>query len=203
MDFSKSKYSEDFIEREIKRVMVSLNIERMPSKAEIELVTQNTMLTNLICKTYGFYGWAKKLLLETKTSATQKGIKKEVECAEFLTDMGMSVALTSVKFPYDILVENVTKIDVKVSNGYTCSKGFWFSFNLEATMPKSDFYVFYCVSDVCNKTIVLPAHIMNGKGQFSVGITSVYDEYIDRWDLVKKHVEFMKSMGNVIERKKR
>jgi len=195
MKFNKSKYSEEFIEKEIKRIMASLDIKRMPSKSEVELVTHSFALTNIICKTYGFYGWAEKLLLEIKKSETQKGIKKEIECVNFLNNMGIEAVLTGVKFPYDILAEEVTKIDVKVSNGYTCSKGFWFSFNLEATMPKSDFYVFYCVSKQCNKTIVLPSHVMNGKGQFSVGITSIYDKYIDRWDLLKKHIKFMRSLG--------
>ena len=149
MNFSNSIYSEEHIENEIKKAMVSLGLSRMPSNSETKIATGSQSLSNLICRTGGYYYWAKKLNLETKNSETKTGVIQEIACCNFLNSIGLKSELTAANFPYDILCEQTTKIDVKISNGYL-GKIFFFAFNIETNMPRSDFYVFYCFNEKMN-----------------------------------------------------
>ena len=58
------KWDDNKVRQEILNVKNTLGIERMPSRQEIDLVTQNTALSNKIMKTKGMRGWAKELGLE-------------------------------------------------------------------------------------------------------------------------------------------
>lgn len=179
----------------IKEVMNALNIDRMPSNSEIEIATKSTSLQNLICKNGGFYYWANMLGLKTKNSDTKKGIEYEEKCIDYLNSIDLSAESTPVRFPYDILVNGITKIDVKVSNGYSCDKGYWYSFNLESNIPKCDIFVFYCTNNgEKEKTLIIPANILKDMRQLSIGKTSVYDVYVDRWDYIEKHVSIMSDL---------
>ena len=186
---------EKHIENEIIRVMKAMGIERMPSRSEIESVTKSSSLSNLIMKNGGFYFWADKLKIKAKRSKTTNGIKYENKCIDYIKSLGMEAEPTSIKFPYDILVNDVTKIDVKMSNGYSCSKGYWYSFNLESTIPKCDIFVFYCTNNgEKEKTLIIPANVLKGIHQFSIGKKSIYDVYVDRWDYIEKHVSIMSDL---------
>ncbi len=183
------KWTDEMVKKEIRKVMESLNIDRMPSRKEIELVTQNSSLTNKISKSGGFYHWAERLGLGIKSSETSLAIIKEKEIAEYITErLGWETELTPLKFPYDILVGGVVKIDVKFSNGYDYGNGRYFSFNLEYTMPKCDVLVLVCSKE---KTLVIPAHVFLGKNQVSIGNESKYDKYQDRWDIINMLHESM------------
>jgi hypothetical protein len=195
LDFSKSRYSEEWVTNEIKKVQQALNIKHMPSRREIEIVTNNTTLTNLVVRSGGFRHWADKLNLKIKGSETEFGYQYEKEAQKYLTDvMGHKAELTPVKFPYDIIVDDVTKIDVKVSNKYHSPDGTsWYTFNLETVFPKCDFFIAYCIDNhIVNNVYVIPAHIMLGKRQLSMGDDTMYKKYAKRWDLIEKHIEAMK-----------
>lgn len=189
--FIKKENEAEYITNEILKVMKSANLSRMPSRTEIKIYTQSDALSNRIMKTGGFYHWASKLGLEVKNSDTKTGIEYENKCLELLQSKGLKAELTPVKFPYDILVDKVVKIDVKVSNGYD-GDCFFFAINLESKLPKSDFHVVYCKNKRINKTLVIPSHLLYGIGQLSIGIESKYDIYKDRWDLVTKQLNFIR-----------
>ena len=173
-------WTEEKVGKEILKVMDSLGIKRMPSRSEIENVTGNSRLTNKISKNGGYYAWAEKLGLSVKQSDTYLGIKHEKMIAEKITEItGFYTELTSVKFPYDILVGGCVKIDVKFSNGYNNVNGFSYSFNLEHDMQRCDLYVFVCGDE---KILIIPSHVLLGKKQFSVGVNSAYDKYKDYWE---------------------
>lgn len=177
------EWTNEMIEDEIKKSMIILGIERMPSNKEVILSLGNHGLSNKISKTGGFYHWARKLNLEIKGSETKLGVQKEKEISEFINnELKWSSELTPVKFPYDILIERCIKVDVKYSGGYNYEHGFYYSFNLEYEIPKCDLLVLVCG---CEKTIIMPSHIMYGKKQVSIGSESKYDKYKDRWDLIK------------------
>ena len=182
---------EKYISCEIYKAMANGNLNRMPSSSETIKLTNSTSLSNMIMKNGGFYHWANKLGLEVKKSDTKTGIEYENKCLELLQSKGLKAELTPVKFPYDILVEKVVKIDVKVSNGYD-GDFFFFAVNLESKLPKSDFHVVYCKNERSNKILVIPSHLLYGIGQLSIGIESKYDIYKDRWDLVTKQLNFIR-----------
>lgn len=189
--FVKKEDLEAYITNEIYKVIESANLKRMPSRTEIKTFTKSDALSNRIMKTGGFYHWADKLGLNIKNSDTKTGIEYEKKCLALLQNKGLKDELTPVKFPYDILVDKVVKIDVKVSNGYN-GDFFFFAINLESKLPKSDFHVVYCKNERINKTLVIPSHLLYGIGQLSIGIESKYDIYKDRWDLVTKQLNFIR-----------
>ena len=193
-DFSKSKYSEDDVRREILKIKTALNIRHMPSRTEMLMVTGNTKLINVVMKTGGFRFWAEKMGLDIKGSATEMGYRFEEEAKARLQRLGHEAELTPVKFPYDILVDGVTKIDVKAGNKYISTDSSWYTFNLEAKYPKADFLIVYCIDKGDIKhTYIIPAHIMLGKSQLSMGENTMYKQYEDRWDLISRHTEAMKA----------
>lgn len=196
LDFSRSKYSEDWVVKEIEKIMATLNINHMPSRSEIEAVTKSTKLVNLIIRTGGFRAWAEKLNLKIKGSETEFGYMYEKLTQKHIADMGYSAELTPVKFPYDILVDGVTKLDVKAGREYHCPTGTsWYSFNLEAVYPKCDFLVVYCIGTIkVDRTYIIPAHVLRGCKQLSMGKDTKYRKYADRWDLIEKHIAAMKSV---------
>ena len=103
---------------------------------------------------------------------------------------------TGVRFPYDILVNGKTKIDVKASRLFKGRTGFFYTFNLESKYPKCDFYIAYCINerDIAEKVLIIPACVMAGKSQLSVGENSIYDKYNFRWDLIEKHERMMEGL---------
>jgi hypothetical protein len=195
-DLSRSRYSEEQIIAEIEKVRNTLHLDHMPSRSEINLVTKATWLTNIVMKTGGFRFWAEKLNLKIKDSETEFGYKYEKMAQEHIIGMGHEAKLTPVKFPYDILVDGVTKIDVKAGNRYYCPTGTsWYTFNLEAIYPKCDFLIVYCIDkSVIQSIFIIPAHVMLGHKQLSMGENTIYQEYADRWDLIERHCEAMKNI---------
>jgi len=188
-----SKWNDELIEKEIRNVMKSLNVERMPSKSECESVKSSTALSNKIAKTYGFYGWAEKLGLEAKSSGTQKGLKTEKNVLKLIKEnTGLNPDQTSVKSPYDILVNDKVKVEVKYSKGF---KNAYYTANLYNGLQKADVLVFICENEeLGNKNLIIPSHLIQGLKQLSIGKTSRYDKYIDRWDYINMFDDFMKSI---------
>ena len=179
---------ENHIINETRKVMEAMGIKRMPSRSDIEMITHSSSLTNLISKNGGFFYFADKMNLELKNSATKEVIKYENKCIDYLSGLGLNAEPTPVKFPYDILVNKTTKIDVKISNGYKFDKSFWYTFNLESDIPRCDIFVFYCVLEKnIYKTLIIPSNILAGIRQLSVGKTSMYDVYINKWDYIVEH----------------
>ena len=175
-------------QEEILKVKDFLDIDRMPSRREIENFYHNSKLSNHISKTGGFYHWAKILGLEVKKSETGLGFKMEEHAMNELIKLGHECEMTSTRFPYDLLVNGRVKVDVKAGNK-TKTHGFdFYSFNLEKKQQTCDLYIVYCLGENKNieKTYIIPAHIMTGKSQLSLGLdSSKYDRFINRWDIIK------------------
>ena len=188
MGYSHGKrWTYEDIKNEIYEVIDFLGIQRMPSRQEIEDYYSNSSLTNKISKTGGLYKWAKILGLEVKKSDTKLGIQYEQTIKEKLEKIGFTCELTSIRHPYDILVNGRVKIDVKVENiskvrGYDV-----YSFRLEKRMQTCDLYVAICLDEKkqMKKTYVIPSSIMSGKCQLCIGVwKSKYDVFLEGWDLI-------------------
>lgn len=155
-------------------------------------------IANAISRTGGYNYWAKALDLPMSDCETRIGIKYEQLCAIELAKRGLDVCKGTTKHPYDILTTAAVKIDVKGSHIYTAPDGSkFYSCNLEKSMPTADFFVLYCVgkNEEIEKIYILPDTVVSGKTQVSVGLkSSVYDKYINRWDLIEKLVDFKQKM---------
>ncbi len=188
-------WSEEDVINEIQNVVKALDLDRMPTNKECIEVTKSCALSNVISKRGGFYHWGDKLGLKPKNSETLVGLEYEHIFNEEIIDLGYNSKITPVQFPYDVLIESATKVDVKVSRGYYNKKtGFYFTFNLEYKLPKCDFYVFYCVNEKMNKRLVIPAHVLTGIKQLSIGLKSKYDCYIDKTNLIIDHIGYMQEL---------
>lgn len=197
--YTKPYWTDELIEEKILEVVEHHGYDRMPSKNEIEDYYGDSALTNKISKTGGFESWAKKLKLSQKPCESMLAIQYEKYTKKVLEEKGFNCELTSTKHPYDILVNDAVKIDVKVSNLVAIKGSKAYTFNLEKKQPTCDLYIAYCLGEDKEivKTYVIPAPILSGKCQLAVGVNkSIYDVYLDNWNLVKLYDESVTKIIN-------
>ena len=182
------QWTEQEVRDAVFEVVDSLEIDRMPSKSEIEEHYGDTSLTNKLSKGGGFYHYANVYGLSIKKSESMFGLRYEKIMRDMLIAKGHDAELTSTKFPYDILVNKRVKIDVKAGRIVKSAPSPYYTFNLEKLAQTCDIYVVVTLTekDEINKIYVIPASVMSGKTQLSIGIeTSKYDKYVDRWDYIE------------------
>jgi hypothetical protein len=181
------KWTDELIQSEIIKVKEALNLNRMPTRKEISKVMGNESLTGKISKTIGYYGWAKKLGLNIKNSETTFGKAYECYATEWLENLGYKVDKMSQNYPFDLLINDNIKIDIKTSNLYKGSKGSYYTFNLEKRYATCDIYICVCVeNNNIKKTLIIPSKDLR-LTQLSIGKKSIYDKYIDRYDYIQKY----------------
>ncbi len=190
-----TKWTDELIKQEILKVKEALNLSRMPSNNEIKQVAGNG-LGCAISKKGGFRFWANKLNLKTKQSETKLGQDYEEKILELLNSKGYDVERMSTKHPYDLLANQNIKIDVKVSNLYRGKKGEFHTFNLEKHNHNCDLFICVCVVDgKIVKTLVIPSKFLMGIKQLSLGNTSIYDSFKDRFDYIEKYDVFYNKLS--------
>lgn len=187
-----TKWDDEKIKNEINRVCKMLMIDRMPTRSEIRNCLGNDALTNKISKTYGYYGWAEILGLSLKPSETGLGKQYEYIAEKILESKGFNVEQMSQNHAYDLLVDGVVKIDVKVSHPSTINKSRCHTFASAKRFPTCDVYMLFCLDEKekCERLVILPsskAHVFT----ICIGGKSVYNEYIGRWDIIKKYSKLM------------
>ena len=175
--------------------MRALNIGRMPSNSECRTVTKNLALSNQISKKGGFGHWAKKLKLQMKDSDSKTGWGFENSAEKLLSSFGFTVEHMPVRHPYDLLINNSVKIDVKGSFLYNGKSGSFYTFNLQKKHPTCDIFMLFCVGKFEEeKTLIVPAQYCH-KTQISVGeISSKWDEFSGKWAYIERLVTFNKSL---------
>ena len=189
-------WNDKTVEEAIMSVMYALSLNRMPSASEIVQVTKGHALNNAIRRRGGFRMWAEKLGLELKNSETKLGNNHEYYIKDDLLDRGYTVEKMSIKHPYDLLVNNNIKIDVKASHIYNYAHGKYYSFNLEKTHHNCDIFIFVCLdeNEGVVKKLIIPSKFLMGVKQISVGLQSKYDIYDNRFDYLDKFNEFYSSI---------
>lgn len=188
------RWDETLIERAIKDVVEKAKIDCFPTHSLIKSVTGNCALTNAISKNGGSGYWAKKLGLEIKKCESRLGEEYELYCQKAIENLGFKCEKTPVRYPYDLLVEDGVKVDVKCGKLYHGKQGDYYTFNLEKSKPTCDLFVCFCVdNDVVQKFYVIPSFVLSGKTQLSIGkIGSKYTRYLLNWDCLQKYVCFLK-----------
>ena len=187
MKAQRRNWSKDDIEFELMSMVNFLGINRMPTYKEMELHYGNCGLANKVCRTGGIYEWANRLGLEVGASDTRLGYEVETLVMDILNKQGYECEMTSTRHPYDLLVNGCVKIDVKAARMSKANGSDCYSFSLAKPMQTCDVYVAVCLDDekVPQKIYVIPAHVMHGKTQLSLGIKrSKYDQYIDKWEII-------------------
>jgi hypothetical protein len=193
-----TKWTDDLIKEKVLEVVAALELERMPSRKECEMHFQDGGLVNAISKRCGFYKLANQLGLPIKESETYFGKKQEAVAQEQLISMGYEVRRMSQNFPYDLLVNDCLKVDVKASNLYSGVKGNFYAFNLEKPFCTCDIYMLYLLNnDKTEKDVlIVPSVFVATNTQISVGeITSKYYKYSQRWDYIASYSEFLASVS--------
>jgi len=189
------KYDDNMIERKIFEVMKSLDIKRMPTSSEIEMIMGDTSLTNKISRSGGFKYWANKLLLEIKSSETEFGNKWELEIKSMLESMGYNVLKMTTKHAYDLLVNSNIKIDIKSSKCYNNGTSKYHSFNLGKIYHNCD--IFICVGldddDRVEKLLIIPSTYLMGIKQLSIGSESKYDKFNEAYAYLSLYDIFYKN----------
>ncbi len=188
------KWNEEKIINALTVMVKATKQKTMPTHTEINNFYGDYKLTNAIRRHGGTRYYAHLLGLEIKECESQFG---EIYEDTFISDLHNKLGLTGVKtiprYPYDVLVEDAVKIDVKASKPYSHKKYKWYSCNLEKKQQTCDIFVIYCIDNENTKLYIIPAAVLSGKSQFSIGTqTSMYDKYLNRWDIISDYVAFMK-----------
>lgn len=183
-----TQWTEDLVKQKVLEVMEALKLDRMPSRSECESYFHGTGLTNAISRRYGWYNLAEKLGISVKDSQSRFGKSYETLATEMLQAMGFEVRRMSQNFPYDLLVDNCVKIDVKASRLYRGKQGNFYSYNLEKPFATCDFFILLAVNDddTINRKMVVPSNQVIANNQISVGEhRSKYHRFTDRFDLIE------------------
>lgn len=182
------RWTDEKIKQGIKNTVIALELDRMPSARECVNFYGNHCLTNAVSRRRGgWYGLAKELNLPIKESETHLGKTQEGIVCEMLISKGFEAERMPQNFPYDILVDNSVKIDVKASHLYRGKQGNFFTFNLEKKYATCDIYILLTLdekNDITNIYIVPSKHVIKNT-QISMGeYASKYHKFRDRWDYI-------------------
>lgn len=192
-------WTNEKIEKEILRVVEKEKLKTFPTHSLMNKSTGAFSLSCAISKHGGTEYWAKKLGLEIKRCESQFGKEKELYCMEYIeNNFGFYCELCPPRHPYDILVNENIKIDVKVSRLYKGATGRYYTFNLEKKMPTCDIFVCYCVDDEDNikKTLIIPSCYISGLTQLSLGEMSTrYNKFVDKWEYLNTYDEFYREVN--------
>lgn len=187
------KWTEERIASDIMEIANKFSPARMPTRSEVSEMTQNEALANAINKSGGFNYWADRLGLEQKYSETTLGIEGEKTVAGVLESKGFEVKLTSVKHPYDILVDGCVKVDVKTANTSLIRGCPVHAYRLAKRDHTCDFYVFFEHDTL--KTYIVPACKCQGQVQVEMGNSSrLYAKYLGAFHLIKEASDMYRGM---------
>lgn len=189
------KWTNEKIFSALQKVVSELQLTTFPTKKQIFNFYGNSRLCSKISKCGGTKFWANKLNLPIKDCESKMGSIWENNCINELEQKNYYAEKMKEKYPYDILVNNCLKIDVKSAYIYTNKKNNQFyTFNLEKKFQTCDMFICYCLNDygISIKTYIIPSVKLSGIKQLSIGKNkSIYDKYINRWDLIEKYVKFL------------
>lgn len=186
------RWNEELIENTINDVIDKAKIRTFPTHKQMDEITGSMALTNAVSRHGGTRYWAERLGLDIKPSESKLGEEYELKCMEQIKHFGYRCEKMPVRYPYDLLVENNIKVDVKCGNLYKGAAGEYYTFNLEKKKPTCDIFVCYCIDgNEIKRVMVIPSCELSGKTQLSVGKNkSMYDKYIEGWKYLRLYDEF-------------
>jgi len=193
-----TRWNEELIKEKVLEVVSALELKRMPSQKECENYFKNCALTNAISRRMGWYVLAQEMGLPIKDSETYFGKKHEQIAQEQLISRGFEVRRMPTNFPYDLLVNDCVKVDVKASKLYKGEHGNFYSFNLEKPFCTCDIYMLYLVGDDGSEKdlLIVPSKFVATNTQIGVGEkTSKYHYYSGKWEYIGQYCNFLDSVS--------
>lgn len=193
MGYSKGiRWDDALIKEKILEVKNALGLDRMPSRRECKEYFHDNALINAVSKRKKWYALADELGLRIKNSETYFGKSQETVATELLISMGFSVRRMSNNFPYDLLIDDCVKVDVKASHLYHGPNGDFYTFNLEKPYATCDIYVLFAIPDSGeNLVFIVPSKFVIAQNQISMGVLrSKYHKFQDRWDYISAASDF-------------
>lgn len=190
------KWTDKLTEDKIYEVMRILDISRMPSTSETELILRDASLSNRIAKTGGFIFWADKLGLDIKNSETQLGHIFEDKAKVLIENRGYKAEQMSCKHPFDILVNSKIRIDVKSARSYKLKGDKCYTVGLNKKYATCDLYLIFILDEDENieKTFIIPGCDLK-LTTMNFGKNSIYNIYLDKWDYLKKYDNFYNNLA--------
>lgn len=188
-----TRWTDELVREKVMEVVEGLQLDRMPSRKECVEYFGNGGLAGVITKRYGWVALANAIGLEIKESETGFGKLFESKASEFLKACGFEVRKMAQNFPYDLLLNDCLKVDVKASKLYRGELGNYYTFNLEKAYATCDFYLLLTVNDdnTINRKMIVPSNHVISNNQISVGEhKSKYHQYTDRIDLLETAADF-------------
>lgn len=198
MGYSKGiRWTDDLIKEKVLEVKTAFSLDRMPSRSECIQYFHNEALVNAISKRKKWYQLAQELGLRVKDSETYFGKSEESNAAEMLISLGFSVRKMPQNFPYDLLVDDCVKVDVKASHLYHGPNGDFYTFNLEKQFATCDIYILFALSEQEEKRVfVVPSKFVIAQNQISMGVLkSKYHKFENRWDFISSLSDFLDNAG--------
>lgn len=166
----------------------------MPSSREITLATGNTALANKIGKYKGYKYWADRMGLEMKKSESRTGIDNEFNCKEVLEKLNYKVKKMDTNHPYDLLINDFIKVDVKASKSYNNNNTY--SFRIGKKYHSCDIFIAIALNENEEpiKYYVIPSKFLMGKKQLAISVNGKYKIYENAWKYIDLYDELYKSI---------
>jgi len=190
-------WSEEKIEEYLLECINALDLNRMPSRAEIRGFYGNDALTNKISKTLGYYGWANKLGLEMKDSETNMGKTYEEIIEDILNNKGFETERMTTGEHFDILVNGIVKVDVKSASRYITDTYEMNTFGINKKYATCDIYILAALDEYyeIDKLLIIPSTVVKFSTTMSIGTESKYDKWNNRFDIIQKYTDFLKNVS--------
>ena len=191
LETKKKKWDNDIIEKEILRIKNDININHMPTREQVLLDKMGNSLSSAICRTGGFRGWAKKLNLEFKDCESKDGWAYEDKVFDLLINQGYKIKKMTTGYPYDLLINNKIKIDVKMSRPHYVNDKRYHTFGINKIYSTCDLYILVALNDLddIEKILIIPGYILRVV-TLTISQNNKYDKYINRWDLIEQYNNF-------------
>lgn len=191
-----AKMIDSKIKTSIQDVMKKLKLARMPSSTEITELNGNNILHNNIVRSYGYREWAVKLNLELKDSETQLGNDYESNIVDLLRKKGYQINKMTTNHPFDLLINNSVKVDVKVAKPHMLrGESRVHAFATNKRFGSCDLYIAVALSEQeeIEKILIIPSHRLQIV-TLCIGKNSKYDVYKNRFDLIDKYSQFFEAI---------
>lgn len=143
--------------------------------------------------------WKEKIMrdleIKYKDCETTKGKKYECLASEILIKNGFRVERMTTKEHFDLLVDGVVKVDVKVGKRWYIEASQANSFGIHKKYATCDVYMLIALNDNCQneRIFIIPSFLARNQSTLTIGKNSKYDKWINRYDIINNYSSFLNS----------
>lgn len=187
------------IETELRKCIKILQLSRMPSAQELTQIGRNDLHCALSKHPKKYRGWAKELGLPLKSSETEKGNRYEEIVMKKINIVSnhLTVNRMTSRHPYDLLLNNCVKVDVKVGTAHYHFGSRAHTFALNKKYATCDIYICVALDEqekIENIFIIPAAHVQIVT--LNIGAESKYNKYKNNWNFLYNFVnQYEKALG--------